>query len=206
MNNLLHNQKGGTAIMMTVLILSVVLTVTLAAADIVRNGLIMGHNQVDSTKAYFAAETGAEQYLWEVFQNGFDHDPCDPASDISFNNGDCGGSAPCCVVAPVDHNLSNGAIYQAYYTKTGCCDITFISSGIYSDNQRNIEINYCIPDCAGKECGVNGCSGSCGVCGPNGTCVADNCSCNGTWIDCLGICDCDSATHQCSAGPSCDPL
>lgn len=34
----------------------------------------------------------------------------------------------------------------------------------------------CIPVCAGKECGDNGCSGSCGACA-NGTCTNGQCVC-----------------------------
>lgn len=34
----------------------------------------------------------------------------------------------------------------------------------------------CIPNCTGKECGNDGCGGSCGNC-PNGSCIAQECVC-----------------------------
>ena len=35
----------------------------------------------------------------------------------------------------------------------------------------------CEPQCAGKECGDDGCGGVCGDCGPQGSCEADSCIC-----------------------------
>jgi len=67
MNNyflkILKNQRGGTALMMTMMILSSVLFIVLATSDVVRNGMIASKSQVHSAKAYFAAESGAERIL-----------------------------------------------------------------------------------------------------------------------------------------------
>jgi hypothetical protein len=41
----------------------------------------------------------------------------------------------------------------------------------------------CTPDCFGKECGANGCGGSCGVCGGKQACVGGICECA---PDCTG--------------------
>ena len=49
--------------------------------------------------------------------------------------------------------------------------------------QNNQCINSCIPDCTGKFCGIDGCSGSCGTCATGQTCNASgqcvsNCTAN----------------------------
>ncbi len=51
-------------------------------------------------------------------------------------------------------------------------------------------MEYCVPDCDGKECGGDGCEGSCGQCGEGDACVDDACvsdPCEG--IDFFGCCD-----------------
>ncbi|MEI6596822.1 MAG: prepilin-type N-terminal cleavage/methylation domain-containing protein [bacterium] len=47
----------------------------------------------------------------------------------------------------------------------------------------------CTPDCTGKVCGDDGCSGSCGSCGANETCLS-------------GVCATTSKTYTCSAKPA----
>jgi hypothetical protein len=81
----------------------------------------------------------------------------------------------------------------------------------------------CQPQCAGRECGSNGCNGSCGTCPQNNTCsTAGQCqcqrSCNGTSCGansdgCGGVCACangqDCVSGQCTSIPqthdSCTP-
>jgi hypothetical protein len=38
----------------------------------------------------------------------------------------------------------------------------------------------CVPDCSGKECGDDGCGGSCGACGPGKPCAMGHCPSEGT--------------------------
>ncbi|MFH1365134.1 MAG: thrombospondin type 3 repeat-containing protein [archaeon] len=48
-----------------------------------------------------------------------------------------------------------------------CCYITYQSTfSVFS---------FCIPNCAGKNCGSNGCGGSCGICSSGYTCQSGNC-------------------------------
>jgi len=42
----------------------------------------------------------------------------------------------------------------------------------------------CIANCANKECGDDGCGGSCGVCGDNSTCSNNKCVCNSRYANC----------------------
>ena len=60
------NNQGSTMLLMTFLVLASILTISLSLSAIVVNGLKMGANQVHSTKAFFAAEAGAERILWET--------------------------------------------------------------------------------------------------------------------------------------------
>ena len=72
----------------------------------------------------------------------------------------------------------------------------------------------CIPDCAGKECGSDGCDGSCGVCGlneqctPGGKCLGPDCLpgetlCDG---DVLLVCGMGGKWHPepCPPGTTCE--
>jgi len=48
----------------------------------------------------------------------------------------------------------------------GCCSL--------GENYQNCPIDCpCVPNCTGKECGDDGCGGSCGQCGPNEVCTSD---------------------------------
>ena len=122
---------------MTVLILAGILTVTLTAGEIVRTGLIMGRSQVHSTKAFFAAETGIEQILWETRINGFDPSVSGCSADdyIHF------GPPVTCDSNFEEYFLSNNASYIVKYI-TDIPDTTFHSYGSYENMQRRVEIYY----------------------------------------------------------------
>ena len=64
------NQRGATAIFMTMVILSAILVVSLSASDMVLKGMKYGKTRYDSAKAFYAAETGAEQIMWEIRKKG----------------------------------------------------------------------------------------------------------------------------------------
>jgi hypothetical protein len=53
----------------------------------------------------------------------------------------------------------------------------------------------CVPDCAGRECGDDGCEGSCGECVEGSTCVSGAC---------VAAVACTSHT-ECDPGQACDP-
>ena len=159
MNNLIYNQKGGTAIMMTVLMLTVILTITLAAADIVRNGLVMSQDQVNSTKAYFAAEAGAERILWDTRPRpprlSFPFDNCTELSPGNIDQDMCFDADPGDIDACENdfsncanedkQTLSNGAIFQLNYKydDTGSDATTTLSSlGTFGDIHRNVQLKY----------------------------------------------------------------
>ncbi|MBI1825682.1 MAG: hypothetical protein HY287_08815 [Planctomycetes bacterium] len=78
----------------------------------------------------------------------------------------------------------------------------------WTENATCIEVPCsCIPNCAGRECGDDGCGGSCGICndglfcngvetcGPQGGCILGAPPCQ------LNIEHCDEATQQCEPNP-----
>ena len=64
----------------------------------------------------------------------------------------------------------------------------------------------CVPNCDGKECGPNGCNGTCGVCPPGEICTVDG-ICEGCVPDCAGkVCGpdgCGGTCGSCEAGSNC---
>ena len=73
-----------------------------------------------------------------------------------------------------------------------------------SDTTDDVAGDRCIPNCTNKECGDDGCGGSCGSCGDNAVCKLNVCecksgfgNCNDTWAD---GCEANFSTdqHHCS--------
>lgn len=66
----------------------------------------------------------------------------------------------------------------------------------------------CIPNCAGAECGDDGCGGSCGSCGDGQTCDGGTCVGGGCTPDCAGLeCGddgCGGSCGSCGDGQTCD--
>ena len=53
----------------------------------------------------------------------------------------------------------------------------------------------CTPNCAGRECGDDGCEGSCGECGPNADCTAGVCvDSTPDALDCPAVIECINAS------------
>jgi|GEM_PF-5180092 hypothetical protein len=63
---------------------------------------------------------------------------------------------------------------------------------------------FCQPTCAGKDCGSDGCGGSCGTCAPGTQCIGDLCVCapNCTGKEC-GSNGCDGTCGTCAADQIC---
>ncbi len=63
----------------------------------------------------------------------------------------------------------------------------------------------CIPNCDGKDCGDNGCGGSCGTCNPTQVCAANN-TCvpkTGNPSSCANACNAASPNGSCYCVPQC---
>ena len=87
-----------------------------------------------------------------------------------------------------------------------------VSVGAFSDLWKKIigkAVGDCTPDCTGKQCGNDGCGGSCGICQEGGTCMDGTCVCteNCCTPDCsgkeCGSDGCGGSCGSCGAGAIC---
>ncbi|MEK7203411.1 MAG: hypothetical protein AAB653_03780 [Patescibacteria group bacterium] len=120
MNKYIKNNQG-TALLMTLMILSSVLVVTLGAANLIMAGIIASRLEQSSVISYFATETGIERSLWEVRKNNY------VLPDVSADN----------IFGLSD--LDNGSTYQVDYASSSPT-ITFTSTGSYNESKRSIQI------------------------------------------------------------------
>lgn len=70
-----------------------------------------------------------------------------------------------------DANCGSGACLIEY-NQNGMINLTLSLSSIH----RIYVSEACIPNCAGKNCGDDGCGGSCGSCGVGWTCQSGTCT------------------------------
>ncbi|RJO68582.1 MAG: hypothetical protein C4523_07500 [Myxococcales bacterium] len=117
---------------------------------------------------------------------------CTPAGECP-EAVECGGWTDSCGVAHVCDPCLNG--YSCVDNSCEClspkveCNSVCCQTGAICYNN-----NCCVADCAGKQCGNDGCGGSCGTCGANESCNAEGqCICAG--VECNGVC--------CAAGAVC---
>lgn len=137
--SIFKQNRDGSILLISVLILTAILTISLGVGSLIAYGLIMGRTQTYSTKAYFAAETGAERLLWEVRKEDFiPEDVCDPVTSkyVNFDS-----SPATCQGAPVNYSLSNGATYYVVFV-AGSPDVILNSTGSYQGVRRSVEIKY----------------------------------------------------------------
>ena len=119
--NLIKIKENGTALMMTLLILTGTLTVSLIAADLIVNSIKSGRTQSYSTKAYFAAEAGVERSLWEARKNSFLQD--EDQENI------------------FTEELENNSVYHVDYASS-TPTITFTSAGVFQGVHRAVETSF----------------------------------------------------------------
>jgi Tfp pilus assembly protein PilX len=110
--------QAGTALLMTVLILNTIIVISLAAAKLIISGVKMSGTQAKSTKAYFAAESGAEQALWRWRQEGWNPVGCDD-NDVCHDT------------------LLNNSTYQVICTST---PVKIRSAGSFGGIKRTVEV------------------------------------------------------------------
>jgi len=75
------NQRGMAIVIMMIGISGTIMAIGLLMSVVTVNRIKAGTLQLNSTKAYFAAEAGAERILWELRKNGKDF------SGGGFNSG-----------------------------------------------------------------------------------------------------------------------
>ncbi len=123
--------KRGTALLMTVMVLASILIITLGASNIILPGIVMGRTQGYSTKAYFAAEAGAEESLWTIRKATISG--CPPAGEcLDFSTDSCGNCHS------LTYTLANGSSYYVQYASSTYTSL--ISKGDYLGTRRTIEL------------------------------------------------------------------
>jgi Tfp pilus assembly protein PilX len=118
--------KKGTALLMTILILNSILMISLAASKLIFSGVRMSGTEAKSTKAYFAAEAGAEKILWEFRQGA----------------GACKASETNCHFSK---SLPNNSSYQTDYisgSQNVGSTLIFVSVGAFSGLKRSVELDF----------------------------------------------------------------
>jgi len=112
----------GTALLLTLLILTSILVVALGVANLIVPGIRMSRTQEQSTKAFFAAEAGAERALWEVRKNSYSL-PVSDTEDVFSGS------------------LDNNSAYQVDYTIVASL-VTFTSTGSYRQTMRSVAVDF----------------------------------------------------------------
>lgn len=120
--NILKNQEGN-AIFLVLVILSGMLAVGLGLGNLILANIKMGGVQTQSTKAYFAAEAGAE-YILYGYRKG--------SSTPPYSNNDSVASS----------TLSNNSSYNVSYSEGSDGDYElkdFVSIGSFGNVRRSVE-------------------------------------------------------------------
>lgn len=116
--------KKGSAILLTLFLLSGIMVVAFAGSYLVMAGLRSSALQYDSSRAYFAAESGAEYSLYKVRKMGYDLDPYDLRPNF------------------LTGNMPNGYAGSFVIDYTQWIPITLTSTGGYGVTKRGIELNF----------------------------------------------------------------
>jgi hypothetical protein len=120
-------EKKGTALLMTILILNSIILISLAAANVISSGVKMSGIEAKSAKAYFAAEAGAEQVLWQYRKSG---GVCQVGTESLCN---------------FSKNLADGSSYREKYVSGNTSPgskLIFISKGTFSGLSRSVELDF----------------------------------------------------------------
>lgn len=115
----LDSAKRGSALILTMFIMAGMLIVALGGAYVVFLGIKAGGIQAQSTKAYYAAEAGAERLLWELRWNGYTYGAVSTASIFQGN-------------------LQTGSKYNIYFVDFP--PLVFRSIGEFQNSKRSVEI------------------------------------------------------------------
>jgi len=111
--------RSASALILTMFIMAGMLLVALNGAYVVSLGLRASGVQAQSTKAYYAAESGSEFLLWQLRKNAYVY--TSPSETALFNV-----------------TLDAGATYSVYYSSFP--PLVFQSIGEYQNARRSVEI------------------------------------------------------------------
>lgn len=120
----LKENKRGSALLMTMFILSSIMIIAFGGSLTILSGIKMSGVQSQSIKAYFAAESGIERILYEVRKGSFDLSP-------EF------GANVFITPTVLGNNSSYIVDYNSYNPK-----IIFTSTGSYLFTKRSVEVTF----------------------------------------------------------------
>lgn len=119
-----RNCRKGSALILTMFILTGMIIVAISGSLVILAGLRAGGIQAQSIKAYFTAEAGAENLLWEMRHNGFTY-PSQP-SDTT--------------ILLTNTMTSNSANYKVYFSRF--YPLVFTSIGELNSTKRSVELEF----------------------------------------------------------------
>jgi len=117
---IIKKDLSGSALLLTMFILAGMLIVAMSGAYVILLGIKAGGIQAQSTKAYYAAEAGAEHVLYKLRRGGWEYEI--PSNLIVFS-----ATLP-----------NSGASYKVYYTSFP--PLIFTSVGEYNQTKRSVEV------------------------------------------------------------------
>lgn len=119
-----NKSKQGSALLLVLFILTSVLVVSLGGSTVIIAAIKASGVQSESTKAYFAAESGAERILYEVRHN--------QSVNLALTHRDN--------IIGVNY-LPDGSSYTVNYTEK-IPKITFTAIGAFERTRRSVEVSF----------------------------------------------------------------
>lgn len=137
-----NNSRGAVSLIMAMIVLSIILTIALGSSFIISSGLSASLGHGDSTVAFYAAETGVEQALFDRKTQELTASRC-PNSVVGVPCTAAQISGGCC---PQGWNTSGNATYCLVVSEGTACDYTTISNiqsiGEYKNTRRSINVTF----------------------------------------------------------------
>ena len=121
-------RKRASALILTMFIMAGMLIVALSGVYVIILGIKASGVQLQSAKAYYVAEAGAERLLWELRKNN-----CQGATPSCTDGGSMSVSQPV-----FTGSIGTGLNYYVYYV--GWPPYIFQSVGEYQNNRRSVEL------------------------------------------------------------------
>lgn len=149
---IIPDNNGAAGVYITLIVVLSMFAVAYIVNDIVLNGIRMNRSHLDSTKAYYAAESGSERILWFVRKSD-PIGPFDPTVEPGWISGHClnfSNGTTCnlncdSMTTGLFSELTNGSKYKIRYEFiSGSPDISsFLTTGVYDDKtKRAVETKF----------------------------------------------------------------
>lgn len=120
----------GSALIFTMFILSGMLIVAMSGAYIILTGIIASGLQSQSTRAYFAAEAGAEKILWDFRKQGREYSTGTQGSGLPIEEGTTPDGA------------ASYKVYHTYDVNNPQIRNNYTSVGTFNNIRRSVEISF----------------------------------------------------------------